>query len=80
MRDTKMPEKVELGTNDDFMTLGQLLKFVGLISTGGQAKWFLEENTVFLNKQPEARRGKKLYAGDEVVISNHGTYVITKSS
>lgn len=75
-----MPEKVELGTQEDFMTLGQFLKLIGLISTGGQAKWFLEENTVYVNKEPEARRGKKLFAGDEISIDGQGSFLITKSS
>jgi len=73
-----MPEEIHLGVNDEYMTLGQLLKLIGLISTGGQAKWFLEENTVFVNKQPETRRGKKLTLGDEVNIVGHGSYVISK--
>jgi ribosome-associated protein len=75
-----MPEKVELGMQDDFVTLGQFLKHIGLINTGGQAKWFLEENTVYVNQDPEARRGKKLFVGDEVSIEGHGSYLITKSS
>lgn len=75
-----MPEKVELGLNDEFMTLGQFLKLVGLIGTGGQAKWFLEENSVYVNKEPEARRGKKLFVGDEITIDGQGSYVIIKSS
>ena len=74
-----MPEKIQLGEMEDFMTLGQLLKFVGLIDTGGQAKWFLEENLVYVNNDPEARRGKKLVAGDEITIEGHGSYLITKS-
>lgn len=63
-----MSEKIKLET--EFITLGQLLKDAGVISTGGQAKWFLKENSVLLNGSPEDRRGKKLRSGDVVVVGN----------
>ena len=31
------------------ITLGQFLKFSGLISTGGEVKIFLEESDIFVN-------------------------------
>ena len=61
-----MSEKIKLET--EFITLGQLLKDTGVIATGGQAKWFLRENSVLLNGSPEDRRGKKLRSGDVVVV------------
>ena len=63
-----MSEKIKLET--EFITLGQLLKDTGIIATGGQAKWFLRENSVLLNGSPEDRRGKKLRAGDVVVVGD----------
>ena len=68
---------VFLDESQEFMTMGQFLKYVGLIGTGGQAKWFLAEETVMLNGTKEERRGKKLWPGDEIVISED-TYVIKK--
>lgn len=55
---------------EEFITLGQLLKELGLIGTGGQAKLFLAENEgqIFVNQEPENRRGKKLRAGDLLEI------------
>ncbi|MBA1393778.1 RNA-binding protein, partial [Lactobacillus sp. XV13L] len=41
-----------------------------IISTGGQAKWFLQENQVLVNGQEENRRGKKLYPGDVVQVAS----------
>ena len=61
-----MSEKIKLET--EFITLGQLLKDTGVIATGGQAKWFLRENSVLLNGSPEDRRDKKLRSGDVVVV------------
>ncbi|KRL45655.1 hypothetical protein FD29_GL000020 [Companilactobacillus mindensis DSM 14500] len=64
----KMSEKIKLET--EFITLGQLLKDEGVIATGGQAKWFLRENSVLVNGSPEDRRGKKLRTGDVVVVGD----------
>lgn len=63
-----MSQKITIDT--EFITLGQLLKDAGIISTGGQAKWFLQENSVNLNGEPENRRGKKLHKGDVVKIDD----------
>lgn len=59
-----------------YITLGQLLKHFGLIQTGGQAKWFLQEEDVRVNGQPESRRGRKLSAGDIVAVAGWGTVKI----
>ncbi|VDG20909.1 S4 domain-containing protein YaaA [Lactiplantibacillus mudanjiangensis] len=59
-----------------FITLGQLLKEESIIESGGQAKWFLRENTVLVNDEPEDRRGRKLYSDDTVTVTGEGTYVV----
>lgn len=51
---------------DEYITLGQLLKAVDLISSGGQAKYFLAENNVYVNGIPSGERGKKLRPGDQI--------------
>lgn len=50
----------------EYITLGQLLKAVDLINSGGQAKYFLAENKVLVNGSPSGERGKKLHWGDKV--------------
>ena len=62
----------------DYITLGQFLKMADLIQTGGMAKWFLVEYTVYVNGEEERRRGKKLRDGDEIEIENFGTYTIKR--
>lgn len=52
--------------DQEFVTLGQLLKMVDLISSGGMAKWYLSEFIVNVNGQPENRRGRKIYPGDQI--------------
>jgi S4 domain protein YaaA len=68
-----MSQEIKIET--DFITLGQLLKDVGIIQTGGQAKWYLQDNSVKINDTLENRRGKKIRKGDVVVIADQ-TYEI----
>ncbi len=60
---------VEIVIHSEPITLGQFLKFSGLIYSGGEVKIYLEENTVFVNEIEEKRRGKKLFSGDLVEIN-----------
>ena len=53
-----------------YITLGQLLKFANVISSGGETKFFLMENDITYNGEPENRRGKKCYPGDKIIINN----------
>ncbi|MCT4383169.1 S4 domain-containing protein YaaA [Leuconostoc suionicum] len=59
----------------EYITLTQLLKEENIISSGGQAKYYLMDFPVLLNGETENRRGKKLYDHDEIVIDGE-TYVI----
>ena len=61
---------------DDIITLGQFLKLEGIIGSGGQAKWFLSENVVYINDEVEDRRGKKLQHGDVIKSDEFGQYKI----
>ena len=63
-------KSIKLRKDEDFITLGVLLKLAGIIDTGGQAKWFLSENAVKVNGEDENRRGRKLYHGDVILVQN----------
>lgn len=63
-----VPKSIELRKDEPFITLGVLLKITGIIDTGGQAKFFLAENTVLVNGEEENRRGRKLYHGDLIQV------------
>lgn len=56
--------------NSEFITLGQFLKANSYIGSGGEAKFFLLENDVFVNREKRVERGKKLYNGDKVSYEN----------
>ena len=66
---------VKIKIHSEPITLGQFLKFSGLIYSGGEVKIYLEENDVFVNEISEKRRGKKLFSGDIVEI-NGRKYVL----
>lgn len=59
------------------INLGQFLKFSGVISNGGEAKFFLEDNSVKINDIVEKRRGRKLFPGDTIEI-NGSKFIIEK--
>jgi len=56
--------------NSEFITLGQLLKFVDIISFGGEAKDFIMNNECKVNGVETKERGKKIRVGDKVEINN----------
>ncbi len=66
----------EITINDEYITLGQLLKKANVLSTGGQVKWFLQEHRVLVNEEEETRRGRKLYPGDVVKIDGIGNFKV----
>jgi ribosome-associated protein len=70
--------KQQIVLETDYMTLGQMLKEATIISSGGQAKWFLAENTVYVDGEPENRRGRKLYPGMIVEVPDVGTFFMVK--
>ena len=59
------------------ITLGQFLKNEGIIESGGQAKWFLQDFDVYLNGERETRRGKKLQVNDQIEIPEIGSFLLT---
>ncbi|WP_223902269.1 S4 domain-containing protein YaaA [Lactobacillus laiwuensis] len=59
----------EFKVTSEYITLGQFLKEESIISSGGQAKWYLQENPVLVNGVKENRRGKKLRSGDKLEVN-----------
>jgi ribosome-associated protein len=69
-----MPTQIKIET--EFITMGQFLKLADVIQTGGMAKWFLSENSIFVNGEQDQRRGRKLYPADKVKIPGFGEFLI----
>lgn len=59
----------EVKIKPPFIKLGQLLKYLDLIETGGDEKYFLENVDVYVNNEIDRRRGRKIYPGDEVIVN-----------
>ena len=68
---------VNIRETDEFIKLGHALEKAGLVETGVDAKFFIQDGQVTLNGQTESQRGKKLYNGD-VVCFNGETIQIVK--
>ncbi|MCR4691914.1 MAG: RNA-binding S4 domain-containing protein [Lachnospiraceae bacterium] len=49
---------------DEYIKLGQAMKLAGLVDSGIDAKFAINDGLVFVNEEICTQRGKKLYAGD----------------
>jgi ribosome-associated protein len=63
-----MVEPLAFALRGDHIALDALLKASGLASSGGAAKVLIADGGVWVNDEPELRRGRKLRAGDEVKV------------
>ena len=63
-------KEIKIRPDEEYITLNVLLKITDIISTGGMAKFYLQENPVIVNGEEENRRGRKLYRGDVVEVEN----------
>ena len=57
---------VIINLREDFIKLGQALKAAGLVESGVDAKFVIQDGLVKVNGSVETQRGKKLVAGDIV--------------
>ncbi len=58
----------DFNIHTEYITLGQFLKAEAFVGSGGEAKFFLWENDVYLNGEKKTERGKKIYNGDVIKI------------
>lgn len=68
----------EIAISTPTIQLDQLLKWAGIVETGGQVKFFLEEGAIFLNGKLVTEKRKKLIPGDVIEIQDLGTWKITQ--
>ena len=57
---------------EEFITLAQVLKAVGLAGSGGEAKNLVRGGIASVNGTPELQPGKKLRAGDKIEVTIEG--------
>ncbi|MBN2258947.1 MAG: RNA-binding S4 domain-containing protein [Clostridiales bacterium] len=58
----------DIKISGEFIKLDQFLKYVGIASTGGHAKYLISEGFIDLNGHKITERGKKIRIGDVVRI------------
>lgn len=64
--------------HDDFIKLGQALKLAGLVDSGVEAKFVIQDGSVLVNGEVETRRGKKIYANDTISYNGEEVVIITE--
>lgn len=70
-------ETIEI--NSDVIQLDQLLKWAGIVDSGGQVRFMLDEKIIKLNDVFLTERRKKVYPGDVVEVVGTGTWKVVKS-
>ncbi len=60
----------------EYIKLDQFLKLANLVSSGGEARFFIEEQEILVNGESEKRRGKKLREGDRVHVNGHSFMIV----
>ena len=63
-------ETREVKISTEFIKLEALLKFEGLVETGGEAKERIQDGEVSVNGEVCTMRGKKIRPGDQVTLDD----------
>ena len=61
---------------EEYIKLGQALKAAGLVESGGDAKYAIEDGLVSVNGETAFQRGKKLVDGDVVAYEGNTIKII----
>lgn len=60
---------------EDHIKLGQALKAAGVVESGVDAKFVIQDGLVKVNGSIETQRGKKLKAGDKVEFDGEEIFI-----
>ncbi len=64
----------------EFIELNKLLKFIGWVETGGEAKIRIEDGEVEVNGETEYRKRCKLRQGDKVQYQGQQVVIVEKEN
>lgn len=67
---------IEITIDSEYIKLDQLLKLADVASTGGHAKFLIQEGVVKVNDEVEMRRGKKIRRGDIIQVEGNSIVII----
>ena len=60
---------IEIGSDEDMIRLGQLLKFANVVTDGAEAKALLANDAVRVDGEVETRRGRQVGVGSVVEVA-----------
>ena len=69
-------EKISINTEK--IQLDKLLKWAGILESGGQVRPMLDEGLIFVNGVKETAKRKQLHPGDVVKIIDIGEYEVVR--
>ena len=73
-----MPQTIYI--NREPVELYKILKFEGLVATGGEAKMVIAEGLVSLNGQIETQKRKKIVNGDQLEFNQNVFSIVLETS
>ncbi len=71
-------EKMTVAIHTEWIPLDKLLKFAGVVETGGQAGELIAEGLIRVNQAPVHEKRKKIRPGDVVAIGNEVILTISQ--
>lgn len=72
--------KIIAELEEEFVELYKILKFEGLVDSGGMAKQIIADGQVIVNGLVETRKRKKISAGDKIEFSGQSIDVKGKKT
>ena len=72
--------KIIAELEEEFVELYKILKFEGLVDSGGMAKQIIADGQVIVNGLVETRKRKKISAGDKIEYSGQSIDVKGKKA
>lgn len=60
---------------DEFIKLGQAMKLAGMVGSGVDAKFLIQDGQVKVNGEVDTRRGRKLYEGDIITYNGESIQI-----
>lgn len=69
-------EEFKLKSGEEYIELNNLLKALGWVASGGEAKVSIDQGEVVVNGEVETRRRKKMRVGDAVEFNQQKGRII----
>jgi ribosome-associated protein len=68
-------ENFKLKDDEEYIELKNLIKLLGWVNTGGEAKLRIDNQEIKVNGEIETQRRKKIRRGDVVISGDHQAQV-----